>query len=652
MGLYHNYRRGFQFKFSKFYPGGGGKKRFFGVVFPSTDRYRGGSMTHPSADAQPGDDSSAAKGANRFGATLSPLKPLAPYALRYKFTIIMAMAALIVAAGATLTLPLAVRGMIDHGFSADSAGAVNAYFGAMILVAATLAVASATRYYFVMTLGERVVADLRTDLFKHLVSLDASFFDTAKTGELLSRLTADTTHLKAAFGSSASVALRNFFMFLGAIVMMIATSPKLAGLVLGAIPLVVLPLIASGRGVRRRSRHAQDMLAHASAYAGENLSAVRTMQANGAQISTISRFRQAVEQAYEAAQQATRVRAFVTAGAILIVFTSIVAVLWLGAQDVLAGRMSSGLLSQFVLYAVLAASSLGEMSQVWSEVTAAAGAAGRIAEILCVTPKIIAPKDPTPAPNPWLGRISFDKVSFSYATAPNKLVLNNLSLTVNPGERIALVGPSGSGKSTLFSLLLRFYDVSSGVVRLDGTDIRHYNPADSRKAIALAPQDPVIFGLSVAENIAYGCLNATSEMIIAAARRAQAHEFIMSLPQGYETLLGERGITLSGGQRQRLAIARAILVDAPVLLLDEATSALDAENESQVQQALRDVMSGRTSIVIAHRLATVLEADRIVVLENGVIVEEGTHLSLSASGGLYSRLAKLQFDTGRAGLVE
>jgi ATP-binding cassette subfamily B protein len=609
-------------------------------------------MTHPSANAQSGDDSSAAKGANRFGATLSPLKPLAPYALRYKFTIIMAMAALIVAAGATLTLPLAVRGMIDHGFTADSAGAVNAYFGAMIMVAATLAVASATRYYFVMTLGERVVADLRTDLFKHLVSLDASFFDTAKTGELLSRLTADTTHLKAAFGSSASVALRNFFMFLGAIVMMIATSPKLAGLVLGAIPLVVLPLIASGRGVRRRSRHAQDMLAHASAYAGENLSAVRTMQANGAQTSTISRFRQAVEQAYEAAQQATRVRAFVTAGAILIVFTSIVAVLWLGAQDVLSGRMSSGLLSQFVLYAVLAASSLGEMSQVWSEVTAAAGAAGRIAEILCVTPKIIAPKDPTPAPKPWLGRISFDKVSFSYPTAPNKLVLNNLTLTVNPGERIALVGPSGSGKSTLFSLLLRFYDVSSGAVQLDGTDIRRFNPADLRKAIALAPQDPVIFGLSVAENISYGCLNATNEMVVASARRAQAHEFIMSLPQGYETLLGERGITLSGGQRQRLAIARAILADAPVLLLDEATSALDAENESQVQQALRDVMSGRTSIVIAHRLATVLEADRIIVLENGVIVEEGTHLSLSASGGLYSRLAKLQFDTGRAGLAE
>ena len=609
-------------------------------------------MTHPTANAHSGDDSSAVKGENRFVATLSPLKPLAPYALRYKFTIIMAMAALIAAAGATLTLPLAVRGMIDHGFSADSAGAVNAYFGAMIMVAATLAVASATRYYFVMTLGERVVADLRTDLFKHLVSLDASFFDTAKTGELLSRLTADTTHLKAAFGSSASVALRNFFMFLGAIVMMIATSPKLAGLVLGAIPLVVLPLIASGRGVRRRSRHAQDMLAHASAYAGENLSAVRTMQANGAQSSTISRFRHAVEQAYEAAQQATRVRAFVTAGAILIVFTSIVAVLWLGAQDVLAGRMSSGLLSQFVLYAVLAASSLGEMSQVWSEVTAAAGAAGRIAEILCVMPKIIAPKNPTSAPNPWLGRISFEKVSFSYPTAPKKLVLNNLTLTVNPGERIALVGPSGSGKSTLFSLLLRFYDVSSGAVQLDGTDIRHFNPADLRKAIALAPQDPVIFGLSVAENISYGCLNATSEMIVAAARRAQAHEFIMCLPQGYDTLLGERGITLSGGQRQRLAIARAILADAPVLLLDEATSALDAENESQVQQALRDVMSGRTSIVIAHRLATVLEADRIIVLENGVIVEEGTHQSLSASDGLYSRLAKLQFDTGRAGFVE
>lgn len=606
-------------------------------------------MTDPAAPARSDNENHAADSKGRFRATLGPLKPLLPYALRYKPVIAMALAALTVAAGATLTLPLAVRGMIDHGFSADSAGAVNAYFGAMIAVAATLALASATRYYFVMILGERVVADLRDDLFKHLAGLDASFYDTARTGELLSRLTADTTHLKAAFGSSASVALRNLFMFFGAVVMMVATSPKLAGLVLLAIPVIVLPLILSGRGVRTRSRHAQDMLAQAAAYAGESLSAVRTMQANGAQPSTVARFRQAVETAYEAAQKATLLRAFVTAGAILVVFTSIVAVLWLGAQDVLAGRMSSGLLSQFVLYAVLAASSLGELSQVWSEVSAAAGAAGRIADILAVEPKIVAPPQPTPAPARWQGRIAFDQVRFNYPTAPDKVALNDLSFTVAPGERIAIVGPSGAGKSTIFALLLRFYDVASGAISLDGVDVRALDPRDLRHAIALAPQDPAVFGLSVAENIAYGRETSPREAIMAAAKRAQAHDFIMALPQGYDTMLGERGATLSGGQRQRLAIARAILADAPVLLLDEATSALDAENEAAVQAALHDVMSGRTSIVIAHRLATVLEADRIIVLDEGRVVEEGNHASLIAAGGLYARLAKLQFDTARAG---
>ncbi|WP_036281807.1 ABC transporter transmembrane domain-containing protein [Methylocystis sp. ATCC 49242] len=605
-------------------------------------------MTEIKEASRAGVASPSAESKNRFRATLSPLRPLLPYALRYKATIAFAFAALIVAAGTTLTLPLAVRGMIDHGFSADSAGAVNAYFGAMIGVAAALAAASATRYYFVMTLGERVVADLRADLFKHLTSLDAAFYDTAKTGELLSRLTADTTLLKSAFGSSASVALRNFFMFIGAVVMMVATSPKLAGLALAAIPVIVLPLIASGRAVRSRSRHAQDALAHAAAYAGENLSAVRAMQANGAQASTVARFRHAVETAYDAAQAATQMRAFVTAGAILVVFASIVAVLWLGAQDVLAGRMSSGLLSQFVLYAVLGASSLGELSQVWSEVTAAAGAAGRIAEILAVAPKIVAPPDPAPAPARWRGRIVFDHVRFAYPTAPDITTLNDLSLTVTPGERVALVGPSGAGKSTLFSLLLRFYDVDAGSITLDGVDLRALDPAALRAAFALAPQDPVIFGLTAAENIAYGREGAAREEIVVAAKRAQAHDFIVALPQGYDTMLGERGVTLSGGQRQRLAIARAILADAPVLLLDEATSALDAENEAAVQAALHDVMSGRTSIVIAHRLATVLEADRIVVLDDGRIVEEGTHASLSAAGGLYARLAKLQFDTDRA----
>lgn len=585
----------------------------------------------------------------RLGATLAPLRPLLPYALRYKCTVALAFAALVVAAGATLTLPAAVRGMIDHGFSADSAGTVNAYFGAMIGVAATLALASATRYYFVMTLGERVVADLRADLFRHLTALDAAFFDTAKTGELLSRLTADTTLLKSAFGSSASVALRNIFMFIGAVVMMFATSPKLAGLALAAIPVIVLPLIASGRSVRRRSKHAQDMLAQAAAYAGENLAAVRAMQANGAQASTVSRFRRAVETAYEAAQAATLMRAFVTAGVILVVFTSIVVVLWLGARDVLTGRMSAGLLSQFVLYAVLGASSLGELSSVWSEVVAAAGAASRIAEILAVRPKIVAPPHPVPAPARWRGRISFDHVVFAYPTAPDRAALRDLSLVVEPGERVALVGPSGAGKSTLFSLLLRFYDVDSGAIALDGVDVRALDPLELRRAIALAPQDPVIFGLSVAENIAYGREGASPEAIVAAAKRAQAHDFISALPQGYDTLIGERGVTLSGGQRQRLAIARAILADAPVLLLDEATSALDAENEAAVQAALHDVMAGRTSIVIAHRLATVLEADRILVVDDGRIVEQGTHASLTAAGGLYARLARLQFDTERAG---
>jgi ATP-binding cassette subfamily B protein len=603
--------------------------------------------TQPENDVRA--DSPGADPRGRFRATLSPLKPLLPYALRYRRTILVALAALSLAAGATLTFPLAVRGMIDHGFSADSAGAVNRYFGAMVAVAVVLALASATRYYFVMTLGERVVADLRADLFRHLAGLDAAFYDTARTGELLSRLTADTTQLKAAFGSSASVALRNLFMFFGAVVMMFATSPKLAGLALAAIPVIVLPLIASGRGVRRRSRFAQDMLAQAAAYAGENLAAVRTLQANGAQESTIGRFRLAVEEAYDAARRATLLRAFVTAGAILTVFTSIVAVLWLGAQDVLAGRMTSGLLSQFVLYAVLAASSLGELSQVWSEVTAAAGAAGRIAEILAVAPQIVAPAHPTPAPVRWTGEITLDHVSFSYPTTPDAVALQNLSLAVAPGERVALVGPSGAGKSTLFALLLRFYDVASGAIALDGVDIRALDPAVLRRAIALAPQDPVIFGLTVAENIAYGREDSSREAIIAAATRAQAHGFIMALPQGYDTPLGERGVTLSGGQKQRLAIARAILADAPVLLLDEATSALDAENEAAVQAALHDVMTGRTSIVIAHRLATVLEADRIIVLDEGRIVEQGTHASLSAAGGLYARLAKLQFDTARAG---
>jgi len=576
--------------------------------------------------------------------TLAPLRRLLPYALRYWLRILLALIALSVAAGATLALPLAVRAMIDQGFSKDNAGSVNASFSALIGVVALLALASGSRYYLVMTLGERVVADLRSDLFRHLTRLDARFYETAKTGELLSRLTADTTQLKSAFGASASVALRNFFLFVGAIVMMVVTSFKLSLVALAAIPVIVLPLIASGRAVKGRSRRAQDALAGASAFAGENLAAVRTMQACGAEPQIVERFRGAAEGAYTTARDATRLRALVTAGAIFLVSCSVVAVLWLGAQDVLAGKMTSGVLSQFVLYAVLGASSLGELSQVWSEAASAAGAAGRIGEILSVRPAIGAPAKPKVLKEPVRGRIAFDNVSFSYPSAKGAKAIDALNLTIEPGERVALVGPSGAGKSTIFQLLMRFYDVDSGAVSLDETDIRELDPRALRKAIALAPQDPVIFGTSVAENIAYGREGAPRREIEAAARRAQAHDFIAALPKGYDTELGERGVTLSGGQRQRLAIARAILADAPVLLLDEATSALDAENEKLVQAALEDVMAGRTSLVIAHRLATVLEADRIVVLEAGRIVEEGDHESLVERGGLYARLARLQFN--------
>ncbi len=585
-------------------------------------------------------------------ASLRALLPLVPYVARHKAWIGAALMALVVASAATLTVPVAVRRMIDFGFSAEGAGLIDTYFGAMIAVVGVLAVASGCRYFLVMTLGERVVADLRADVFAHLASLDAAFYDTAKTGELVSRLTADTTQMRSAFGSSASIALRNLVMFVGAIGMMIYTSPKLSALVLVAIPVIVLPLVASGRMVRARSRAAQDTLADASAFASENIGAMRTVQAFVAEKATVARFSAAVENAYRAARDATGARAILTSVGIFLAFASVVAVLWLGAQDVLAGRITGGLLSQFVLSAVLGASALGHLSEVWSELSAAAGAAGRIAEILETKPAISTPASPVALPSPARGEIVFDNVSFAYPTRLRDRVVNGLSFSVKPGETLAIVGPSGAGKSTVFQLLMRFYDVTDGRVLVDGIDVKIADPAALRGRMALVPQDPVIFGSSVADNIRFSRPDASDADMKNAAERAAASEFIESMPGGYATLIGERGVTLSGGQRQRLAIARAILKNAPVLLLDEATSALDAENETLVQKALDNVVKGRTTIVIAHRLATILSADRILVMDEGRVVEEGTHATLVAKDGLYARLARLQFETGAAALGE
>ncbi len=584
-------------------------------------------------------------------ASLNALRPLLPYAWNYRGQIIAGIAALIVASAATLAVPIAVGRMIDYGFSEANAGHIRYYFIAMIGVVTVLALASGARYYFVMTLGERVVADLRGDLFAHLTRLDPSFFDAEKTGEIISRLSADTTQLKATFGSSASIALRNMFLFVGAFAMMVATSPKLSAFVLVAIPVIVLPLYAAGRAVRARSRLAQDTLADATAFATESLSAVRVMQAFVAEGFTAARYRAAAMGAFEAARRMMHSRAIVTTAALFLAFSSVVVVLWIGAQDVIAHTISAGVLTQFVLSAVLGASALGQLSEVWSEVSAAAGAAARIGELLAARPRITAPASPLPLPTPARGEVAFCGVGFAYPGRPDEDVLYDLTFRVAPGEVVAIVGPSGAGKSTLFQLIERFYDPTRGSVTLDGVDVAKVDPKALRAEIALVPQDAFIFGASVADNIAYGAPGATRAEIVEAAKRAAADGFVAALPQGYDTPLGERGVTLSGGERQRLAIARAILKNAPVLLLDEATSALDAENETLVQGALDALMKGRTTLVIAHRLATIVNAHRILVMDGGCIVEEGTHASLLAAGGLYARLARLQFETGAAALA-
>ncbi|MGX9143085.1 ABC transporter transmembrane domain-containing protein [Mesorhizobium sp. 128a] len=578
--------------------------------------------------------------------SLGPLRRLSPYIARYRKLVIGAVISLAIAAATTLTLPLAVRRMIDHGFTPSGTTFIAEYFAALVAMAALLAAASAGRYYFVITLGERVVADIRSDVFSHVTTLSPAFFDTAQSGEIVSRLAADTTQVKSAVGATASVALRNVILGLGAVAMMIVTSPKLSGLVIAAIPVIVLPLVAFGRSVRRRSRQAQDTLAQATAYASEQIGAVRTLQAFTNETLVTGRFSAAVEAAFQAARSSIFARSLLTFFAIFMIFSSVVAVLWFGSRDVLAGTMSPGTLGQFLLYSVFAAGALGALSEVWGELAQAAGAAERLTEILDETPAIQSPAVPRPLPAKAKGEISFDDVSFSYPARPDRAAVHGLSFQVKPGETVAIVGPSGAGKSTVFSLILRFYDPETGRIAIDGVDVREADPADVRERIAIVPQDVTIFAASARDNIGFGRPGATNAEIETAARDALADEFILKLDKGYDSQVGERGVTLSGGQRQRVAIARAILRDAPILLLDEATSALDAESETLVQTALERLMRGRTTIVIAHRLATVLKADRILVMDGGRIVEEGTHQSLVAKGGIYARLAKLQFETG------
>ena len=600
------------------------------------------------ADPPPvADEAASAEAAKRR--SLKPLAALAPYLLRYKSTLVLAFIALLFSALAMLAVPMAVRRKIDFGFSGSDGRFIDRYFMMLIGIGAVLAVASSARFYFVNWLGERVVADLRSDVFRHLSTLGPAFFERTHSAEIMSRLTADTTLMKSAAGSALSQALRNAIMLIGAMVMMFVTSLKLSLLVLVAIPLIVFPLMGYGRAVRRLSRRAQDTLAEASAYAAENLSAVRTMQAFTYEKTASDRFGRAVEQSFQAARDRLKARAGLTGVVILLVVTSIVGVLWFGASAVVNQEMTGGRLGQFVLYALFAGGALAELSEVWGEVQQAAGAAERLSELMAAVPEVRSPANPKPLPAPLRGEIAFREVTFTY---PSREVpaLTALSFKVAPGETVALVGPSGGGKSTVLSLILRFYDPQQGRIEIDGVGIHEADLNAARGSIALVPQDVALFADTVAGNIGYGSPDADRAAIENAARMAQADGFIRALPQGYDTPLGERGVSLSGGQRQRIAIARALLRDAPILLLDEATSALDAESEADVQRALEAAMKRRTTIVIAHRLATVQKANRILVIDEGRIVEDGTHTKLSQAGGLYARLADLQF-TGKQGVT-
>ena len=580
------------------------------------------------------------------GKSVKPLRALWPFLRPHRSLLAAAAGMLVVAAIFTLALPLALRRVIDLGFDPAHADKIDRYFFALIVVAGALAVATALRYFFVTKLGERVIADIRRAIYHRVIGMSPEFYERLQTGEVLSRLTTDTTVIQSVVGSSASIALRNILILFGGIVMLLITSPKLTGVTLLAVPLAVFPILLLGRRVRRLSRESQDRIADASAMASETLVAASTVQAYTDEDRARARFADLIERSYIAARKRIEARAALTAIVIFIAFTSIVSVMWMGARSVISGATTPGELGQFIFYAVFVAGAVAALSEVWGELMRAAGATERLVELLEAESPIKAPANPVPPAEPARGAVALERVAFRYPSRPEIAALEGVSLTAAPGETVALVGPSGAGKSTLFQLLLRFYDPEAGRILVDGVAVDAMKPEDLRTRFALVPQEPIIFADTARENIRFGRPDADDAAVEAAANAAAAHDFLAALPKGYDTYVGERGVMLSGGQKQRIAIARAILRDAPVLLLDEATSALDAESERLVQQAVDRLSRDRTTLVIAHRLATVKRADRIVVMDQGRIVAEGPHDRLVAEGGLYARLARLQFTEG------